>query len=310
MKKILSAIAALFCAATFATHAPEKSALAEEKHNYVLQMIEQTIYETLPKHKNVDLKLIQILNPHHLAGAFEAGEVMPKGRQKVLHEFGTVVAVRFNAIKSALGLSGIFSFGSQYGLLRLSLAVKPKQKSEIKFTPGIALKFFVDADDSVNIFALPSLDGISTTDLFSENYVTALPEPKPSFVGAIGAHQFERGEEIAGFEDCTILALTNDHVAQTGEHGEKNVVVTPYSLIFAPSVYAKSLLHDREGDYRELLNGKGNGETLFEVYAVMTKGDALGHHIGSIVATSDFVASKYGDKKLRFAHPHPHKKMP
>ena len=90
------------------------------------------------------------------------GDTMPPGklyghRQRVIHSLGTIAKVELKPqATSSHPFTGIFE-GASHGIIRLSLA---GEISAIKsFTPGFALKFLRDGLPSVNLVAMPSVDG-------------------------------------------------------------------------------------------------------------------------------------------------------
>ena len=97
---------------------------------------------------------------------------MPLGRKKLIHTYGSVAQIHLDT-DSRNPFTGLFSTGAT-GLIRFSLAAQMGA-----FTPGFALKLFVDGQPSANFHALNSLEGQGKDrNFFAHCFSTHLEEPK------------------------------------------------------------------------------------------------------------------------------------
>ena len=112
---------------------------------------------------------------------------MPSGkiwghRQKLVHSVGVVGKVQFNTMgfHNYHDFTGIFN-GAMNGLIRLSVAVKPKLDESTPFTPGFGLKFLRDGIDSANLVAMFSVDGTpGDWNFFSKTFSNHIPQADTS----------------------------------------------------------------------------------------------------------------------------------
>ena len=105
------------------------------------------------------------------------GDALPSGitgtREKYIHSVGAVGRVKLNA-DGASPFSGIFR-GANYGLLRLSCAIKPTDY----LAPGMGLKFLRDGMDSANLVSMWSLNGQpGNWNFFANKFTTIIGGPK------------------------------------------------------------------------------------------------------------------------------------
>lgn len=110
------------------------------------------------------------------------GDTMPPGkvfghRQRVIHSIGTVGKIELKPQStSSHPFTGIFE-GASHGIIRLSLAGEPSAVES--FTPGFALKFLRDGSPSVNLVAMPSVDGQQEDyNFFAHEFCNNIPSAK------------------------------------------------------------------------------------------------------------------------------------
>lgn len=248
---------------------------------------------------------------------------LPVGRRKMVHPFGTVAT--FDFVKDALpagaaGYTGILAPGGApvHGVLRASLGGDP---NVIGFTPGIALKFFVDGKSSVNVVAMNSLMGQNRdTNFLRKPLINDLPDPhagldrNASFLDWAKADSFALGQNLAflpamaqGPARATPNFLHVDHLAIRGADGRVVPEAerrSPAHLVFrAPQglVTWWDLPQNRGFDYRDLLGALNTGTVLYEVFA-QTTATSPEVRIGVIKMSNKFVASTWGDYRLFFRH--------
>ena len=97
-------------------------------------------------------------------------------RVKFIHTYGTIAKVAFRATENR-PYTGIYRGG--VGLVRLSLAGPP---SALGFTPGMALKFFIDGHPSVNLHVMNSVNGQGDDhNFFAKSFSNIIPKAKGFF---------------------------------------------------------------------------------------------------------------------------------
>jgi hypothetical protein len=216
---------------------------------------------------------------------------MPRGRRKFIHPFGSVALIEFQALPDS-PYTGILSADSACGLARLSLAGPP---SFIGYTPGMALKFFVDGKPSVNLQVMNSLNGQGRNQNFFENPFSNSIEEPTGFVLRTLAWWF-------GLFVDNPFYLGLDHVASTTPEGDTlEDSVVPYELVFV-AADGISIPPDTDRDLRDELADLEPGTILYEVYARDSEEAGADILIGHIVTLSHFEASEWGDQKLFFRH--------
>ncbi len=214
---------------------------------------------------------------------------MPIGRDKIIHAQGSVAKFQFIPSLNNNPFTGMFKTGAD-GILRLSLAVSPTDKSYI---PAVALKFLIDKRSSLNIVAMYSLEGQgSNWNFFANSFTTKIDNAK-SFKLKIMEFIFERTHNPAN-------DLPVNHLAMWNRNGSKVLKpLGPKMLTFKPVKKISSIIsRNSRIDFRKSFLSIPVGP-LYEVYGLY---DDKEYHVGTIVLSSSLLASDYGDKKLFFQH--------
>lgn len=278
---------------------------AASKEQVLWQKIIDTRYADLPGLDSGSIwETAHLMDPCFLAEAFRhEGDTLAPGRAKVIHAHGSVALVRFVALPSS-PFTGILGEGAPFGLMRVSLAVPPAQD---KIIPGLALKFFIDDQPSLNIMAMPSLDGQEDPNVFSLPYTTDVKKPSWSFKLWLLENRFASALSYADQPDGNPRSFSLEHFAQWSASGEPvQSPRAPFSLLLAATSELKALITPNcAGDFRSCLENKGEGIALFEVWAAhksLEKPMLIGH----LFAKTAFVASRFGDADLFFKHPPVH----
>lgn len=226
----------------------------------------------------------------NLGQAFDhIGDEMPNGRMKIIHAYGSAVAVDFVS-SGDHPFSGLFKTGA-VGVARLSLGGPFGTTGS--FVPGFALKLFVDGQPSKNMHVMEKLEGQNQDqNYFAHTFTNKLPEPA-STATKVGAWYFGKFVKNP-------IYLTVNHVASVEASGRSAFsTVAPHQIYFVP---AEGLRISSEGsDFREELSRIPPGTKLYDVYGSLEEGGER-ILIGSIETRSPFIASEYGDKKLYFQH--------
>ncbi|MCX6128909.1 MAG: hypothetical protein NTX25_07575 [Proteobacteria bacterium] len=232
----------------------------------------------------------------------------PFGWKKVLHRRAVVAKVKFVADPDS-PFTGIFA-GSPCGLLRASLTSAP---GDDKYNPGIAWKALVDQQISHNVSALVSLEGQGQNFNFFANEFSNVVHPSDKITLKIAAKIFRRASRHP-------QKLSVRSFAQVDSKGLKVVnALSPVRLFFVgdSSVQMPSLpVRDFRDDFAKI----PAGSVIFNVYAVQeTDADSVtaddvdlnfddpsyrarAVKVGSLISTSVFVASSFGDEGLFFRH--------
>lgn len=210
------------------------------------------------------------------------------GRIKIIHANGSVAKIKFNP-SSNHPFTGIFQTGGM-GLARLSLAVNPEQSG---YVPGLAIKFLIDNQPSLNIVAMNSLEGQGEDwNFFAKNFTTTIAHAQSFTVKIL--------EQVFKWTHNPANDLPVSHLAEIETNGD--LVAEPVSprmltLVPAKTVQTQINLQSRT-DFRTSLSAIPAG-TLYEVYGNL---NGVEYHIGSLVLDSPLVASEYGDRELFFQH--------
>ncbi len=218
---------------------------------------------------------------------------MPEGRTKVIHPYGSVAKVEFQAEQGS-PYTGIYQ-GAE-GLARLSLAGNPKQ---IGYTPGVALKFLINGKPSVNLHVMQSVNGQGLDqNFFANEFSNIIPEAKGAAL-KLGQFLFSLVKRNPG-------ELSVEHLALLNASGEKpGHPVAPAQLFFVPAAEAISKIKsDTARDFRNELGDVSKfaeGDVLYAVWAKKTSAEPR-TLIGRLILRSRFVPSSYGDHSLFFQH--------
>ena len=106
-------------------------------------------------------------------------------RRKYIHSVGNTGRVRFIPAKGS-PYNGIFA-GSDYGIIRLSSAVKPVAGGQ-PLAPGMGLKFLRDEADSANLVSMFSVEGTpGDWNFFSKDFFTHIGPSTSVNTKALGA---------------------------------------------------------------------------------------------------------------------------
>lgn len=265
-----------------------------------------------------------------LRAAFGLGEVFDvttderEDRSKLFHPYGNVAVAEIVAADPDeschvpyTGLFGQENFDAHVNaegertlpvLARLSWGAAPGTPG-FYYIPGVALKFFVDGGDSVNVHLISDLNGDPS---------------EPNFFGQSISNVLPRGDGVFGFvanQLCMFADNPNhlrlDHTARVMSDGTEVPIATalaPHQLVFEPTdaIYAFYQEHGESDDpgpggkdgYRDMRLTVGEipaGTVLYEIYAY---GDpyACREHLGSLRTTTPLVSSQWGDYRLFFQH--------
>ncbi|VUD66694.1 hypothetical protein TDB9533_03664 [Thalassocella blandensis] len=233
------------------------------------------------------------------------GDVTPENYDKPIHARGAMAKIAFSASEDT-PYTGLFE-GADAGLLRLSVTADPEGE---KFTPGLALKLFVDGQPSQNISALYTLTGQDANhDIFANemsNYVL----PEADSLGSIILFS------LVSSKPTLVVA---DAMSSVDQHGGEVVnSKAPTQIYFVPTDEVKGLFETTPHDFRSDLLGLELGTKVYDVYATdmeikksIFPARALQYaqerrdsaiKIGEISLSSEFSVSEFGDSGIFFKH--------
>jgi hypothetical protein len=262
-----------------------------DKQAWLWDRIVETTYDELPSWNAVWWWPSGLFTQNNRVSIDHESDVMPPFRKRRIHTYGDVATVELVPV-SGTPYGGMLGGGC--ALARISLAATPGLNP---ITPGLALKLFVDGERSVNVHAMPSLDGQGDdTNLFARTYSTVLAPPtRPALQPVL---------VLFAAASPHPLRIGLDRLATVRPDGGVDVAPIPTELRFLPTAAAQ-LPSSSPLDTRDLLAGIDPGTTLFAVYAVPA-GGAAPVHVADLVTTSPFVASRFGDEALFFQHEEAH----
>lgn len=283
------------------------SLTACEKQEALWSLSNETIHDDLPKFRKFGIAQLIGMTVQQLTKKKKLNsDIAPKRWKKYLHRRGVLAKVKVVPTTDSK-YSGIFK-GADCALLRLSITFKPTKKK--KFAPGLALKVLRNNSPSANVSALYSLDGQGDDYNFFKNPLSNII-PLGDNLGLKLVHSLFR--RVTDYPEELLV----DDFAKIDVQGRKaKKVVSPRQVFFVPndSLNFSSSKHDIRNDMLTI----PAGTVLYTIHAASEKYQNYdyfnytnediskfvkdSHPIGSIVSTSKFVASEFGDTGIFFRH--------
>jgi hypothetical protein len=219
---------------------------------------------------------------------------LPQGRHKIFHPFGSVATaeVTYSYPPSAPQYTGMFaSTGTPIAtIIRLAPA------GGKSFTPGIAVKYFVDGQPSVNTQAIESVDGQGDDlDWWHATPTNVTPPPR-GFAFMLGQSLLTVVKRDPGHLQLDHLgAVSPDGTRPTSPH-------TPYQIEYRPHAdVGERFGNAAREDFRVVLRRIPAGTVIYDIHARPYEGAPM-TKIGELKTTSPLVASANGDYQLFFQH--------
>lgn len=301
MKKTITLLLGVISLSAFSAQLPSdyKVKSAKDKQALIFQKSVQNPYsetDILRQSNPSAFSLLKLLSVKRLAKSFtNPNDEFYSKKIKLIHTYGAVAKVKFN-ITNSTKYTGLFQSGA-FGIIRLSLA-----KLGLPYTPGIALKLFVDGKKSQNMFAMYSLDGQKNNyNFFENNFESKIDEPKSGALQII-ARKFKKALVRLGSDhkDPTLQSST-DLAAVTSNGKAVEQPIVPFSLVFEPT--AEAQMSSAEGNLllRVATEQYSKDLILYNVYTRSVE-NAPKELLGEIILESRFISNEYGDKKLFFQH--------
>ena len=150
--------------------------------------------------------------------------------------------------------TGFFKTGA-LGLTRFSLAGDPKSSS---FTPGMAMKFFVDGKSSLNIQVMNSLEGQGdNTNWFAKSFSNHIAPPKSTTLKAVSW--------LFSWIHNPPNMLSVSHLASTDANGQDITnPISPDKIEFVPAQTVKGLISENStNDFRKDLQNLLRGTEIY-----------------------------------------------
>lgn len=259
--------------------------------------------DALPPLKDVDIG--GLVNAILWKKVNRVSDVAPEDYSKPIHAHGAMSKISFNSTGEH-PYTGLFQ-GAESGLLRLSVTGDPHGE---EFTPGLALKLFVDGQPSQNISALYTLTGQDENHDFFANELSNYALPEKDSLGSIILFSLVSKKPTLVVADA-IAGVNQDGSAVSSPKA-------PTQIFFVPSDEVSALFESAPHDFRLDLLSLEQGTKLYDVYAtdmeienaiLPGKREELAKErrdsaikIGELTMTSEFTVSEFGDGGIFFKH--------
>lgn len=230
-------------------------------------------------------------------------------RPKVLHAEGAIQQIRWEVVPNEEGYTGLFKSGSEYGLVRYSVAgpyEHTKVNGDLGMIPGVAIKLFRDGQHSGNFHAMSSLKGTKTHNFFESNLRTHLMEPAEYDLFVLAG----MAKLAEGSSYCFTLG-TRDFSEYDAAGNPEYRPKFPFRLTLVPQVSlpekyatASQRMYFNDAIAESL---KRSEQLLFKVYAFAEPADThtASHNpklIANIWSKSGAVKSLFADEEVMFTH--------
>ncbi|MET8826322.1 hypothetical protein ABZX40_30405 [Streptomyces sp. NPDC004610] len=269
----------------------------EDKQRLLWQLVLASRYPVLPAPRRVSglLPALRIAKGLLLGGrdTFRLPVDALEPRTKLSHPLGVVATAEFRARSGAAagaGAGGVLD-GCPV-LVRLSISGHPEEGG---FSPSMAVKFLIDGHPSVNLHVTASADGQEGPQEFLRDPLTnILPEPL-SPAAKLSRPLLAR---VIGLPDPFRTDI--DHLTFRDRSGaiDYSGRAAPHQILFRPSLSPRP---PWRADFREELMTVATGSELYTAQVSYAPGGGF-TPIGSLVTTSGFAASAFGDRSLHFQH--------
>ncbi len=260
------------------------------------QLIYKSKYQTLPMASPSLSSLMNLFNTKSLATAFlndtDERILSKQGIMKPIHGLGISAPVSYEPTDYAkTHYTGIYNSGG-VGFIRLSSA-----KNNMPFTPGLALKIFVDGEPSMNFHAMYSLDGQGDNLHFFENtFTTKIDKPKSLLLKVLAyffnmsLQQISQNPKERPISEQEIPLLEASKITSSGS--KVDICSAPKILYFVPKV---SYIPTGK-DFREDISDNITYPNV--IYEVQNEDKET---IGKVNLLDNFIASLHGDN-MAFKH--------
>ena len=256
------------------------------------QRLTASKYANLPEWPSVDL--IGIGRADMSITLNRRNDELPVGRKKLVHALGVCAGVELVTVTENNPFSGMYKSGGK-GIARLSLAAPPGSNN---FTPGLALKMFVDKMPSENIQSMYSIDGQGRDfNFFSNRFSNIIAEPTGVGTNLIGAI-FKQATPFPNFIDAEPMGRYDNAGTLTSPPK------SPRQIFWVPTDEIKQVgrYNSPNVDFRKDLARIPANTPIYKLVG-FTSADSPWIEIGHLVTRTAVEASGYCDEKLFFNHP-------
>eukprot|EP00927_Polykrikos_kofoidii_P061834 TRINITY_DN56661_c0_g1_i1.p1 TRINITY_DN56661_c0_g1~~TRINITY_DN56661_c0_g1_i1.p1 ORF type:complete len:436 (+),score=42.56 TRINITY_DN56661_c0_g1_i1:71-1309(+) len=233
------------------------------------------------------------------------GEVLPRGRRKVIHAVGSICQFKFEVTRTS-PYTGLLGPGTHEGFIRMGSAADYTHGG---LTPGIGIKFARTGVHSAGFVALNSLDLGQSWNFFKNNLSNHISPPcvETSPLARKFQQASQCGQQV-GISDLARFSQDGTPYASP---------LFPFKLFLVPSGEVQTPERPKTVDqvHAEMAAFK-IGTTLYNVFACSTPTNnemtptfgglakSCGSHflLGAIVTTSECTTSKYGDFNFHVRH--------
>ncbi|OWA51702.1 hypothetical protein BV898_16175 [Hypsibius exemplaris] len=247
-----------------------------------------------------------LFTPEYLKVSFEyEGDQMPGKRNRALFSPKAVVGkIKYNVVgNSKWGYTGFFKNGG-IGIMRLAL----DGLSIPAFIPTGVFKIYLDGARSINFNLVRNVEGQKSNKNFFQNSFSNVIDRSPvddknveaafnATINALSGGPLDR--PLNGFT----LGLYEQASVNADGSKVRGPIVAPFEGRCKPNPLLR-INPSSTNDFRvDIHNVVKPGMVLYTYWARRTPDSTVEEQIGEIVATSEFVASEYGDQKLFFRQP-------
>lgn len=156
----------------------------------------------------------------------KTGTLIKTTRKKLTHSVGCVGKFQLTSTGDH-PFSGIFSSGTDLGIMRISVAAEPDPSVD-NIIPAMSLKFLRDGIDSANVVLSNYIDGQSSWNMFATDWSNHIGASHELYLKTLCRHfmSVTRTCEAVGISDIASYNLNGTAVDD---------IVFPYQLRFSPT---------------------------------------------------------------------------
>jgi len=226
----------------------------------------------------------------------------PLGRRvKLVHSVGVVADAQWTVVPNSLGYTGILGSGCKDLYVRLSLATAPTTDTN-GYVPGLAVKCLRSNVPSGNMFAMYSLQGQNSYNFFKHDLTNHPPDISPN----AGFLLNELRSTFAKASNYPVMIGISDFATTDQDGNNTTAPVFPFRLVFHPTTALNGAFPDApSSDWTgDLIQGLGNPQDLWYVYAVQNPNDAPSNfvQIATVTSLSPASTSSFGDNFMFHEH--------
>jgi len=222
-------------------------------------------------------------------------EVLPNGRERLIHSQGVVCQIDFN-VDSNSPFTGIMSPGTQKGMIRLGSAASLDEPLLPKIFPGFGIKFLRSGVRSADWVSLRTIGDEGSWN-FMESQFANHAAPQEALL------KLNKFQQASG---CIDMVGLSDACTYDQDGHKTSDPVFPFLVEWEPTGKVRFPDEKKSNDdmLRELSSIR-RGTDILEAFAYASPSDKKrGRKIrlGMVTTTSECVQSLFGDLELFFRH--------